>query len=155
MLLHDVPQEHFLLARCISSEDLLSGEYVTYRWVLKPFYAARRDVLLWQVVGILHDLPSADVVDILLDTSAIISVDALVWALLCHSEVVTLFGLPNPFNWVVKLDGISLCLLSHFLELVSINPASNDIRIPIEDAVSLTRGNESSHVGRDLLLVVE
>ena len=91
---------------------------------------------------------------ILFYASATIAIDAFVGTLLCHPEVVTLFRLPDPFYGVVEFNCVHLRFLSFLQELVGINPTADDIRVSIEDAISFTRRNESSHICWDSLLVV-
>ena len=139
----------------IATKHFLSLNDDAYGWVFKPLHGPWRDVLPWQVVRVLDHLLSAYVMDVLLNTLATIAFNAFVRALLGHSEMVTLFGLPDPINWVIEFNGAVFCPLSLLLQHVRIEPSLDDIRVCIEDAVSLTWCDESPYIRRDLLLIVE
>ena len=154
LLLHYVSQELLLFVGRIATENFSSLYDDAYGWIFKPLYGPWRDVLPWQIVRILDDLLSAHIMDVLLDSCATVAIDAFVRTLLCHSEMITLFGLPDSINWIVEFNGAVFCLLSFLLQLVRIKPSFDDVRVSVEDAVPFARCNESSHICRDLLLIM-
>ena len=65
--------------------------------------------------------------NVFLNTSTIVPIDALVRTLLAHSEVVTLLGLLDPIDWVIELDGAVTRFQFLLLHLVRVKPSLDDV----------------------------